>query len=304
MSPSAVSVRNLRKRYGAVQALDGVTFDVHAGEVFGLLGPNGAGKTTTVECVIGLTEPDSGEIAIAGLDRRTRPADVKRHLGAALQTAAVQDAMTAREAVDLFAALYDAPGNASERLARVGLESKADARFGSLSRGQQQRLALALAVVHQPPVLFLDEPTAGLDPQARRDLHREIAGMKHDGRAVLLTTHEVDDAEAICDRVAIIDKGRIAAIGTPADLVAASRAVPTIVLVTTRPLALNDIGAIPGVMDIAIDGLHATIRTPAVNAALSALVALLDRERIEIASLHVRKATLEDVFLDLTGSAA
>ena len=302
--PPAVSVRNLRKHYGAVHAVDGVTFDVHPGEVFGLLGPNGAGKTTTVECVIGLTEPDAGEIEIAGLDRRTRPAEVKRHLGAALQTTALQDAMTAREAVDLFAALYGVPGDTTRLLDRVGLASKAGARFGTLSRGQQQRLALALAFVHQPSVMFLDEPTAGLDPQARRDLHQEIAGMKNDGRAVLLTTHQVDDAEAICDRVAIIDKGRIAAIGTPADLVAASRAVPAIVLITTRPLTPNDIRALPGVTDVAIDGARAMIHTSAVNPALAALAALLDREGIEVASLHVRKATLEDVFLELTGTAA
>lgn len=304
MASPAVSVRNLRKRYGAVQAVDGVTFDVHPGEVFGLLGPNGAGKTTTVECLIGLCQPDSGEIAIAGLDRRTHPAEVKRHLGAALQTTALQDAMTAREAVDLFAALYDVPSRASERLARVGLASKADARFGSLSRGQQQRLALALAFVHQPAVMLLDEPTAGLDPQARRELHQQIAGMKLDGRAVLLTTHQVDDAEALCDRVAIIDRGRIAAIGSPADLVAASGAVPAIVLVTARPLAPDSVRSLPGVTDVAIDGARATIHTHAVTPALSALAALLDRERIEITSLHVRKATLEDVFLELTGTAA
>ncbi len=176
--PSKVIVRNLQKRYDGIEAVRGVTFDVEEGEIFGLIGPNGAGKTTTVECVIGLREPDAGDIEIAGIDRRRHPRDVKQKIGAALQTTSLQDKISPREALALFGSFYRHAATPAELIERFALEEKADAAFDTLSGGQRQRLALALAFVNRPDVVFLDEPTSGLDPQSRRELHDEIAGMK------------------------------------------------------------------------------------------------------------------------------
>lgn len=215
-----VAVRDLRKRYGAVEALRGVSFEVAQGSIFGLLGPNGAGKTTTVECLLGLRQPDSGEIEVCGLDAQRNPRDVKARIGAALQTTALQDRLTPREALQLFGTFYpnpDSPGNLLERFA---LNEKADAPFESLSGGQRQRLALALAFLNRPEVVFLDEPTTGLDPESRRDLHEEILRLKQGGHTVLLTTHQLDEAERLCDEVAIVHRGKILASGSPRNLAA------------------------------------------------------------------------------------
>jgi ABC-2 type transport system ATP-binding protein len=203
-----------------VEALRGVSFDVEEGEVFGLLGPNGAGKTTTLECVIGLREPDEGDIHICGIDARTHRLDAKRKLGAALQTTELQDKITPREALTLFAALYGSNARAEPLLERFALVDKADVAFDTLSAGQRQRLALALALVNEPGVLVLDEPTASLDAHARRELHAEIARLRSERHTLLLTTHVIDEAERLCDRVAIMDKGRIVLTGSPRELVA------------------------------------------------------------------------------------
>ena len=198
---------NLKKRYDGVEAARGVSFEIRDGEIFGLIGPNGAGKTTTVECVIGLREPDEGAIEVCGIDARRRPREVKEKIGASLQTTALQDKITPREALALFGAFYRHKAEPAALLERFALLDKADAPFDTLSGGQRQRLALALAFVNKPELVFLDEPTAGLDPQSRRELHGEIAKMKHDGHTVLLTTHYLNEAEALCDRIAIIDRG-------------------------------------------------------------------------------------------------
>jgi len=300
----AVLVQNLRKSYGAVTAVDGVTFDVQPGEVFGLLGPNGAGKTTTVECVIGLREPDSGNISVAGIDRRAHPAAVKRKIGSALQSTALQDAITTREAVALFAALYGAPVTPEAVLDRFGLGPLAATRFGVLSGGQQQRLALALAFVSQPAVVVLDEPTAGLDPQSRRDLHAEIVAMRESGRAVLVTTHDVDDAEALCDRVAIIARGTIVAMGAPPELVARSGRTPTITLSAPESLDRGQLASLDGVLAVSIEGSRATLKVADVNRALVGIGRLFENAGIQLTDLLVRKATLEDVFIELTSLAS
>jgi ABC-2 type transport system ATP-binding protein len=300
----AVLVQNLRKTYGALTAVDGVTFDVQPGEVFGLLGPNGAGKTTTVECIIGLREPDSGAIMVAGIDRRAHPAAAKRKIGAALQTTALQDAITTREAVALFAALYDTSVAPETVLDRFGLGHLVNTRFGVLSGGQQQRLALALAFVSQPAVVVLDEPTAGLDPQSRRELHGEIDTMRESGRAVLLTTHDVDDAESICDRVAIIAKGTIVAMGAPRELVARSGSTPSISLAAREPLNQDQLASLDGVLAVSVDGARATLRAADVNRALVAIGRLFESVGVELTDLRVRRATLEDVFIELTGPAS
>src|SRR5215218_10449597 len=217
-----VIVHDLRKRYDGVEAARGVSFEIQDGEIFGLIGPNGAGKTTTLECVIGLREPDAGSIEVCGIDARRRPREVKQKVGAALQTTALQDKITPREALALYGGFYATPTAPGPLLERFHLTGKADEAFDTLSGGQRQRLALALAFVHQPEVVLLDEPTAGLDPQARRELHDDILQMKQDGHTVLLTTHHLDEAELLCDRIAIIDRGRVIAVGSPQDLMSRS----------------------------------------------------------------------------------
>ena len=299
MAPKVV-VRDLYKQYGAIEAARGVSFEVEDGEIFGLLGPNGAGKTTTLECVIGLREPDGGTIEVAGIDARQRPREVKQRIGAALQTTALQDAITPREALALFGSFYRRRAAPQQLLDRFALADKADAPFETLSGGQRQRLALALAFVNEPDLVFLDEPTAGLDPQSRRDLHGEIAAMKRDGHTVLLTTHYIDEAEQLCDRVAIMDRGRIAGIGAPRELTARSSATQTVSLVTPTPIDRDLLAAIPGIQDLVCDGASARFRTAAVNRTIARLTALLEAQGIEPLELHVQKATLEDVFLDLT----
>ena len=297
-----VAVRDLRKRYGSVEAVRGVSFDVAEGEILGLLGPNGAGKTTTVECVIGLREPDSGSIEICGLDARRRPREVKHRIGASLQTTALQDKITPREALELFGSFYERRVKPEELLERFALEDKARASFETLSGGQRQRLALALAFVNQPEVVFLDEPTAGLDPQSRRELHGQIARMRSDGHTLLLTTHDLDEAQQLCDRVAIIDHGRIVAMGTPRDLMARSKSAQTVSLATIQPFDRNLLLSLEDIGEIKEEGGRVRFTTTDVNHALGKLVALLTAKEIGIAELHVEKATLEDVFLELTGT--
>jgi ABC-2 type transport system ATP-binding protein len=296
-----VIIQDLRKRYGAVEALRGVSLRVEDGEIFGLIGPNGAGKTTTVECVLGLREPDSGTIELCGIDARRHPRAAKRTVGAALQTTALQDKITPREALALFGAFYPAPASPEALLDRFSLSAKADAPFDSLSGGQRQRLALALAFVHQPDLVFLDEPTAGLDPQARRELHEEITGLKRDGQTVLLTTHDLAEAQTLCDHIAIIDRGRVIASGRPAELTARSAADTRVSLVASAPLEPARLQRIDGIEGLICQGQTAEFRTATPTHTLAALMSRLAAEGLEVTELHVQKATLEDVFIELTG---
>jgi ABC-2 type transport system ATP-binding protein len=298
---SKVIVQNLKKRYDDVEAARGVSFEIRDGEIFGLIGPNGAGKTTTVECVIGLREPDEGAIEVCGIDARRRPREVKEKIGASLQTTALQDKITPREALTLFGAFYRRKAEPAALLERFALLEKADAPFDTLSGGQRQRLALALAFVNKPELVFLDEPTAGLDPQSRRELHGEIAKMKHDGHTVLLTTHYLNEAEALCDRIAIIDRGRIVATGTPRELVARSSAAPSVYLATVQTLEREWLERVPGVEGLSCEGTSARFRSPSVRVTVAEVMKQLEARGIEVAELHVSRATLEDVFLELTG---
>jgi ABC-2 type transport system ATP-binding protein len=293
-------VENLHKRYGAIEAARGVSLAVEHGEIFGLIGPNGAGKTTTVECVLGLREPDDGRIEVCGIDARRQPQQAKQRMGAALQTTALQDNITPREALRLFGALYRQADPPDALLERFALADKGDAAFDTLSGGQRQRLALALAFVNRPDVVLLDEPTAGLDPHARRDLHGAIQGMKRDGHTVLLTTHHLDEAEALCDRVAIINRGTVIAADPPRAIVARSQALQTVTLVAAATLDAAALARLPGVRDLEIRGAEVRFRTNEATAAIAALTAHLQAARIELVELQVRKATLEDVFLELT----
>ncbi|HEY2007786.1 MAG TPA: ABC transporter ATP-binding protein [Rhizomicrobium sp.] len=222
MAP-AIAVESLTRRYGAVTAVDAISFAVGAGEIFGLLGPNGAGKTTTLECILGLGRPDTGRIAICGTDALADPRAAQARVGAVLQATGLQDKIIPREALDLFRSFYPRPVATGVLVDRFGLREKQDAAYDTLSGGQKQRLALALAFVGDPSVFVLDEPTSGLDPVMRREVQDHIRAMKDAGRSVLLATHDMDEAERLCDRLAVIAGGRIVAAGAPKDLIAGSQ---------------------------------------------------------------------------------
>lgn len=298
--PAIVTVRELRKKYGPVAAVDGMSFTIEPGEIFGLLGPNGAGKTTTLECLIGLRDPDAGVVEVCGLDARRNAAAVKQKIGVALQSTALPDQITPAEALRLFGAFYSVRAEPSALLERFGLRDKADARFVTLSGGQKQRLALALAFVNRPELVILDEPTTGLDPQSRRALHADIERMKQDGYTVLLTTHYLDEAEQLCDRVAIVDRGQLVAIGSPRELMARANTQQSVVLVTARPVPQTRLALLPAIEGLHCAGNEARFRTIDAIATLAALTRVLDGEQVEIIDLHVTKGSLEELFLGLT----
>jgi ABC-2 type transport system ATP-binding protein len=302
--PAKVIVRDLSKRYGGVEAVRGVSFAIEAGEIFGLLGPNGAGKTTTLECLVGLREADAGGLEVCGLDARKHPREVKQRIGVALQSTALQDKITPREALKLFGAFYRVRAEPAALLARFALTEKADARFDTLSGGQRQRLALALAFVNKPELVLLDEPTTGLDPAARRELHAEILQMKRDGHTVLLTTHYLDEAEQLCDRIAIIDRGRVIATGAPRELIARSSVSQSVTLVTEPGIDGAAVAGLPGASEVRSEGAAVKFRTARPTETLAALAALLAARRLELVELQVKKASLEEVFVGLTKSAA
>ncbi|MGH7945619.1 MAG: ABC transporter ATP-binding protein [Opitutaceae bacterium] len=303
-----VVVRDLRKSYEGVDAVRGVSFEIQPGEIFGLLGPNGAGKTTTVECIVGLREPDAGDLEVCGRDARRRPREVKQKVGVALQSTSLQDKITPREALRLFGSFYEEPVAPAKLLERFALMEKADARVETLSGGQRQRLALALAFVNRPELVFLDEPTTGLDPHSRRELHASIARMKQDGYTVLFTTHYLDEAEQLCDRVAIIDRGQIVATGTPRELSARSQGLQVVTLLTSRPIERVKLAGLAGVTEVVGVGDErgtgetgeVRLQTTNATATLAELTRLLESAHVEVVELHVRKASLEDVFLQLT----
>ena len=299
---SSLAVRDLVKTYGAIRAVDGVSLEVGTGEILGLLGPNGAGKTSLLECVLGLRLPDSGSVRIAGLDARGQPAAVKRAIGAVLQSTALQDAITPREALDLFAAFYPRPIGAARLLERFSLVDKADARFETLSGGQRQRLALALAFVNDPALLFLDEPTSGLDPQVRRELHDAIRQFRAEGRSVLLTTHYIEEAHALCDRIAILHRGRVVAAGTPDQLIAQSASRTRLLVRAAQPLDPAAFASLPGILSASATDCSISLQTKDTGPAIIELVRYLAQTGNELLDLQVRKPSLEDVFIELTGA--
>ena len=301
--PAAVVVENLRKHYGATEAVRGVSFEAPEGRIFGLLGPNGAGKTTTVECVIGLRQPDSGSVRVCGIDALAEPGRVKQRLGAQLQATALQDKITPREALHLFASFYQTRASVDALIERFSLSEKADATFDSLSGGQRQRLALALAFVNEPAVLFLDEPTTGLDPQSRRELHAAILGMRDEGHTVLLTTHYIEEAQKLCDGLAIVDHGRVVAVGSPDELMARSQAVPQISVTTARPLDVGLVRALESVREATAGDGGVRIKSKRVSRTVIEVVNLLESQNNELLDLQIRRPSLEDVFIELTGSS-
>ncbi|QBR93726.1 ABC transporter ATP-binding protein [Nocardioides euryhalodurans] len=270
----AIEVEGLTKVYGELRAVDDVGLEVAEGEFFGILGPNGAGKTTVLELVEGLRQPDAGTVRVLGESPWRRNRSLLPRIGVQLQASSFFERLTAREQIHTFAALYDvAPAAADAWLDRVGIVDKADTRVEDLSGGQQQRLSIACALVHDPQVVFLDEPTASLDPQARRNLWDLLSGLNDSGRTVVLTTHHMDEAEALCDRVAIMDGGRILQLASPAALIQGLAAPTRITTADGETLETTDPAAV--------------------------LTRLADEQRLD--GISVRTATLEDVFLDLTG---
>jgi ABC-2 type transport system ATP-binding protein len=294
-------VKDLVKRYGDVEAVRGVSFEVAGGEIFGLLGPNGAGKTSTVECVVGLRRPDGGSVRLCDMDALQQPERVKQRVGVALQSTALQDKITPREALRLFGSFYRTRADVNQLIDRFSLGEKADSPFDTLSGGQRQRLALALAFVNQPEVLFLDEPTTGLDPQSRRDLHDSILEMRREGRTVVLTTHYIEEAHTLCDRIAIVDHGRVIAEGRPDDLIARTRDTQRISVRTALPLALNELRALPAVQSASQAGDQAELKTTRVSQTVIELVRLIEARNNELVDLHIHRPSLEDVFIELTG---
>jgi ABC-2 type transport system ATP-binding protein len=296
-------VRGLRKRYADVVAVDGLDLEIRAGECFGLLGPNGAGKTTTIEICEGLTEPDEGEVLVLGRRWGEHDRELRELLGISLQETQFSEKLTVEETVRLFRSFYHRGPSVDQVIATVQLQEKRAGRVGQLSGGQRQRLALACALVGDPALLFLDEPTTGLDPQSRRQLWELIERFKADGRAILLTTHYMEEAERLCDRVAIVDHGRVIALGTPRELVASLSAEHVV-----------EFAAAPGVAVLEealrrVDGVEAAvrrdgtyrIRVAELHRAVPALLAELHRQGVQLTELRTHSATLEDVFVELTG---
>ncbi|HZT72601.1 MAG TPA: ABC transporter ATP-binding protein [Terriglobales bacterium] len=299
----AVLCRNLHKTYpGGVEAVRGLDLEIPRGECFGLLGPNGAGKTTTIEILEGLSAPTAGEVRILGLPWRGHEMDLRQRMGISLQETRLSEKLTVRETINLFAAFYARPRPVTEVLEEMALTEKVNAWVGKLSGGQRQRLAVATALVGNPELLFLDEPTTGLDPQSRHQLWDVIRRFQSAGGTVLLTTHYMEEAERLCDRVAIVDHGRIIALGSPGELIE-SFVGPHVVefALNDAARALNWAQSLPGVQAARqADGIvQMNVREP--HRAIPALIAALEREGLTLAYLSTRRASLEDVFVHLTG---
>ena len=295
-----VHVDAIRKTYGRTVAVDEVSFDVERGEIFGLIGPNGAGKTTTMECVEGLRTPDRGTIAVLGLNPTRDRYALQERIGVQLQAAQLQKRIKVREAVGLWASLYRTPVDGDRLIEQLGLTEKRDAWFMTLSGGQKQRLFIAMALINDPEVVFLDELTTGLDPQARRAIWDLVRGIRQRGKTVFLTTHLMEEAERLCDRVAIIDHGRIIDIGTPAELVRRHSPQRRVMLVTDDPSAADRFRSIPQVQSVLSEGSQLTVHGQGDDLVTTVIHCLADH-RIRVTDFRTELPTLEDVFLTLTG---
>ena len=291
-SAPAVEVADLVKTYGPLRAVDGVSFRVEPGEIFGMLGPNGAGKSTTVEMIEGLRPADGGRITVLGIDVRKHPRRVKERIGVQLQSTAFFKQLTPTQILRLFGSFYPRALPPEQLIAAVNLEEKADNASSQLSGGQLQRLAIAAALVNDPAIIFLDEPTTGLDPQARRSLWDVISRLRSEGKTILLTTHYLEEAEQLCDRLVVIDHGKVIAEGTPAGLIAEHY---------ERKLDQPTLGSLPGVDHFEERNGQVRLSSDNVTASTTALVDLCRERGVELRGLSVHTATLEDVFLKLTG---
>jgi ABC-2 type transport system ATP-binding protein len=304
MSTSPViQVQSLQKSYGKVEAVKGIDFQVSAGEVFGLLGPNGAGKTSTIEILEGLRPRTGGEATVLGFDPDRQTQQLKDRIGVCLQATNLPAKMRTQEALELFGSFYSRSLSSEMLLKRLQLWEKRAAYYETLSGGQKQRLALALALVNDPQLLFLDEPTTGLDPQIRLEIHKLIEEMKEEKRTVVLTTHYIEEAERLCDRVAIIDEGKIVAMGTPRELQQKSRMQSRIDIITAQPLDGKGLPQWPEALEtlLADDGRSLTVYSSRPARTLFEIMKWLDHQGLQLEDVHLKRPTLEDVFVELTG---
>jgi len=300
----AIDVRDIKKHYGATRAVDGITFQVADREIFGMLGPNGAGKTTTTEIIEGLRQPDEGTVTVLGLDVRHNGRQVKSRIGIQLQTTALYPRLNVREVLDLFATFYKGEKRSTDELIDlVNLREKEKTLSKELSGGQQQRLSVALALINKPEIVFMDEPTTGLDPQARRNMWDTIRGVRDGGATVFLTTHYMEEAETLCDRVAVVDAGKIIALDTPAALISQNFKETAIEFELRGDMPPEGtFRKLPGIASPAVrEANRVTLYTTDTTATLSGLSRLADAGAIRFDALSLRRATLEDVFLKLTG---
>lgn len=301
----ALRIQGLHKTYKDVRAVDGLDLEVAVGECFGLLGPNGAGKTTTIEICEGLTDPDAGMVEVLGLTWAAERDALRRRIGVSLQETQFSEKLTVEETLGLFRSFYDSGPSIDLLMQQVQLVDKRKGRVGQLSGGQRQRLALAVALVGNPELLFLDEPTTGLDPQSRRQLWDLMAGLRSEGRTVILTTHYMEEAERLCDRVAIVDRGRIIAEGTPRALISRLGAEQVIEVSMdgdgNAGVAATAIAGVAGVLDTRVEGGVLSLRVERLHQSLPGLLETLARARLQIGELRTHAPTLEDVFVSLTG---
>jgi ABC-2 type transport system ATP-binding protein len=301
MTTPILQVENLVKRYGNVEAVRGVSFSVEEGEVFGLLGPNGAGKTSTIEILEGLRDLDSGRVSVCGLDPQRDSQALKHEIGAALQSTSLPDKIRVMEALRLFASFYKRRRNPEDLLKRFGLEEKRGTFYSQLSGGQKQRLALAMALVNDPKVLFFDEPTAGLDPQVRREIYDIVEELKREKKTIVITTHYIEEAERLCDRVAIVDHGKVVALGTPRELKSRAGSATRIEVRLAKPETDGALERLEGVADAReVDGTY-VIHSQRPPKTIVDLVKHLEAEGNELVSLEIASPSLEDVFIEMTG---
>ena len=300
--PAVIEVQHLHKRYGETVAVDDVSFTVEEGEIFGILGPNGAGKTTTVECVEGLRTPDGGRISVLGLDPRRDRAELTQRLGVQLQDSQLPERLRVAEALRLYSSFYAEPADWRALMATLGLAGKSSTRFGKLSGGQKQRLSIALALVGSPRVAVLDELTTGLDPQARRDTWALIEDVRSGGVTILLVTHFMEEAERLCDRLALIDAGRVVAVDTPAGLAERVQAGQRIQFRPSVPFDDGLLASLPDVTSVIRRG--EVVVVTGTDDALNAVTSALARHQIVARQLRVEQASLEDAFVALTGTHA
>lgn len=298
-----IAVRDLRKSYDKLEAVKGIQFEVGEGEVFGLLGPNGAGKTSTVEILEGLRPRSSGEAMVLGLDPDRQTKQLKDRIGVCLQATNLPAKMKTHEALDLFASFYSRSISSEHLLQRLQLWDKRNAFYETLSGGQKQRLALAMSLVNDPQLLFLDEPTTGLDPQIRLEIHGLIEEMKAEKRTVVLTTHYIEEAERLCDRVAIMDEGKIVAMGTPKELQQQSKGQSRIQINVAAPLQQGTLPPWPDAIETILngDGREMTVYSNRPARTLFEIMKWLDQQGLQLDDVHLKRPTLEDVFVELTG---
>jgi ABC-2 type transport system ATP-binding protein len=302
-SDPVITVEALRKSYGVLDAVKGIDFEVRAGEAFGILGPNGAGKTTTVEILEGLRPRTGGQARVLGFDPERQKQELKDRIGVCLQATNLPAKIRVQEALELFGSFYSRSASSEKLLQRLQLWDKRNAFYETLSGGQKQRLALALALVNDPQLLFLDEPTTGLDPQIRLEIHKLIEELKAENRTVVLTTHYIEEAERLCNRVAIMDEGRIIAMGSPQELQRGSREQSRIQIICTQPLDSTQLPQWPDAIQTSLDGdgRSLTVYSSRPARTLFEIMRWLDQQGLQLEDVHLKRPTLEDVFVELTG---